>query len=577
MKWIYNMKISKKLISSFVLVALLAGVVGFVGLWNIHNIDQDYSELFTDYGIPIGDIGEVGMMFNDTRATIRDVLISTDDQEIDGYLQKLAELDKQISAGLTKFEAKIHTETTRTVFAELKENLAAYSSLEDQVVQMVRSGQREAATEQFYRVGTPIINEVAADIDHLFDEKRTHGQQLSSDLTSQSDRTINTMLAIVLISIIVAVLLGILISRMISKPVTHLMTAAERIANGDLDVEIVNAHRDEIGVLASSFRKMTDNLNEVMTHIQAASEQVASGSKQVSDVSVALAQGATEQASSIEQLSASIEEIASQTKLNADNAALANQLAEQTRSNATMGSEQMSEMLKAMDGINTASESISRIIKVIDEIAFQTNILALNAAVEAARAGQHGKGFAVVAEEVRNLAARSANAAKETTGMIENSVRKVEDGTKIANDTAAALKAIVCDVEKVANLVGDIATASGEQSAGVSQINQGILQVSQVIQANSATSEEGAAASEELSSQADLLREQVERFNLRKGHFPKALRGSEEIHPDVLRMLGQMSEKNRESYAAESQAAGGNSAAPRGGRIVLSDREFGKY
>lgn len=543
MKWLYNMKIGKKLISSFVLVALLAGVVGFVGLWNIKNIDRDYSALYTDYGIPTGEIGEVGMMFNDTRAKIRDVLISSDDQEIDEYVQKMADLDKQILAGLDKFEGKVQTEEMRTVFNELKENLDAYSILRDQVVQMVRSGQKEAATERFYKEGTPIISAVATGIDRLFEEKRTTGAQLSDALTAQSSRTVNSMLAIVGITIAVAVLLGITISRMISKPVTQLMTAAEKIANGDLDVEIVNEHRDEVGVLALSFRKMTDNLNEVMTHIQAASEQVASGSKQVSDVSIALSQGATEQASSIEQLSASIEEIASQTKLNADNAALASQLAEQTRNNATMGSEQMNEMLKAMDGINTASESISRIIKVIDEIAFQTNILALNAAVEAARAGQHGKGFAVVAEEVRNLAARSANAAKETTGMIENSVRKVEGGTKIANDTAAALKAIVCDVEKVANLVGDIATASGEQSAGVNQINQGILQVSQVIQANSATSEEGAAASEELSSQADLLREQVERFNLRKGNLPKALRGTDEIHPDVLRMLGQMAEK----------------------------------
>ncbi|MCH1639800.1 methyl-accepting chemotaxis protein [Paenibacillus timonensis] len=576
MKWLYNMKIGKKLISSFVLVALLAGVVGFVGLWNIKNIDRDYSALYTDYGIPTGEIGEVGMMFNDTRAKIRDVLISSDDQEIDEYVQKMADLDKQILAGLDKFEGEVQTEEMRTVFNELKENLDAYSILRDQVVQMVRSGQKEAATERFYKEGTPIISAVATGIDRLFEEKRTTGAQLSDALTAQSSRTVNSMLAIVGITIAVAVLLGITISRMISKPVTQLMTAAEKIANGDLDVEIVNEHRDEVGVLALSFRKMTDNLNEVMTHIQAASEQVASGSKQVSDVSIALSQGATEQASSIEQLSASIEEIASQTKLNADNAALASQLAEQTRNNATMGSEQMNEMLKAMDGINTASESISRIIKVIDEIAFQTNILALNAAVEAARAGQHGKGFAVVAEEVRNLAARSANAAKETTGMIENSVRKVEGGTKIANDTAAALKAIVCDVEKVANLVGDIATASGEQSAGVNQINQGILQVSQVIQANSATSEEGAAASEELSSQADLLREQVERFNLRKGNLPKALRGTDEIHPDVLRMLGQMAENNRASQEG-SKDAPGHPASPRGGRIVLSDREFGKY
>ena len=203
---------------------------------------------------------------------------------------------------------------------------------------------------------------------------------------------------------------------------------------------------------------------------------------------MALSQGATEQASSIEELTTSLEEVSAQTKKNAEYANDANKLAENAKNIAVRGNQQMQEMLTAMAEINEASNNISKIIKVIDDIAFQTNILSLNAAVEAARAGQHGKGFAVVAEEVRNLAARSANAAKETTDLIEGSIQKVEDGTKIANQTAEALNEIVEGVNEVAKIVDNIASASNEQAAAIEQINQGVMQISRVVQSNSVTS-----------------------------------------------------------------------------------------
>jgi len=208
--------------------------------------------------------------------------------------------------------------------------------------------------------------------------------------------------------------------------------------------------------------------------------------------------------------------VASQTKTNAENAGKANSVAEQTKDLAVAGNARMQEMLSAMDEINQSSNNINKIIKVIDDIAFQTNILALNAAVEAARAGQYGKGFAVVAEEVRNLAAQSANAAKETTALIEDSIRKAGDGTKIAKETAEALGRIVEGVEAVSSLVSGINAASTEQAAAIAQINEGISLVSQVVQANSATSEESAAASEELSSQAEALKKMIGQFRVKR-------------------------------------------------------------
>ncbi len=296
--------------------------------------------------------------------------------------------------------------------------------------------------------------------------------------------------------------------------VREISTVLTEIGKGNLNQTITANYNGDFIEIKDSLNNIIASLGQIMGDINTAAEQVTTGSKQVSNGSQMLSQGSTEQAGAIQQLTASIAEVSVQTKQNAVNANQANQFASEAKDNAEKGNMQMQQMLDSMVDINESSNNISKIIKVIDDIAFQTNILALNAAVEAARAGQHGKGFAVVAEEVRNLAARSADAAKETTDLIEGSIQKVQQGTKIANETASALKEIVDGIEKAAGLVSKIADASNEQANGISQINQGIDQVSQVIQNNSATAEQSAAASEELSGQAELLKEMVGRFQL---------------------------------------------------------------
>ncbi len=258
------------------------------------------------------------------------------------------------------------------------------------------------------------------------------------------------------------------------------------------------------------YRNIRNLLTTTVNNLTDTATQIASASEQVSSSSQSVAQGATEQASSLQETSATLEELASMARQNADNAKQANQIAQETRNAANEGAKSMSELEIAMAAINDSSDKISKIIKVIEEIAFQTNLLALNAAVEAARAGEHGKGFAVVAEEVRNLAQRSASAAKDTASLIEESVNKTQNGTEITKKVGESLNNIVTNVKRVTDLVAEIAAASQEQAEGVVQLNTAVNQMDSVTQQNASSAEQSAAASEELSAQAEGLTKVVD-------------------------------------------------------------------
>ena len=285
------------------------------------------------------------------------------------------------------------------------------------------------------------------------------------------------------------------------------------MASGDLSPEI--SKLSEKDIIGSSLQKMMDNMNTMFQDIHISADQVSVGSKQVADGASTLSRGSTEQADTITELSNAIAELAQKTKSNAEMADKAARLAETIKANAQSGNQHMNDMTDAVNDINEASSSISKVIKVIDDIAFQTNILALNAAVEAARAGAAGKGFAVVAEEVRNLAAKSAEAAKDTSSLIENSIEKATLGVRIAGETAESLAGIVDGINESTQLVVEIARSSEEQAHSIHQINAGVDQVAQVVQLNSATAEESAAASDEMSTQSVMLQDLISQFKLR--------------------------------------------------------------
>jgi methyl-accepting chemotaxis protein len=348
----------------------------------------------------------------------------------------------------------------------------------------------------------------------------------------------------------------------IVAPITEIRERLTNVAEGDLTAYVTGDYEGDHEALKMALNNTLDNLNEIMHSVKGSSEQMAQGSGQVSDSSQSISQGATEQAASLEQITASMNEMASQTKQNAENANQANQLAQSAQSGAEKGNEMMNNMLGAMSEIDDSAQKISKIIKVIDEIAFQTNLLALNAAVEAARAGVHGKGFAVVAEEVRNLAARSANAAKETTELIEGSIKKVDAGTNVANTTSESLQEIVGGIGKVTDLIGEIAAASNEQSLGINQVNQGLVQLDQVTQQNTANAEESAAASLELSEQANQLTEILKQFTLKSMGGGGDLSALNNLPPDILNAIKSLIAGNAGGSAVAALGAP-KAAAPK--------------
>lgn len=529
----------------------------------------------------------------------------------DPELGRLLEAIKEPHLRLHKSAAKIQQNAANKAQAQkifeqetltaLKETQGHLTSLKSRATELVAG--MSAAKEIYAKQTTPNLEQVSGLLRDIVTKTSQH-VMTDTEMLAAASSTRTGIISLAAIALPIGIFIAFIIARGIIGPLKKSCVMIQEMGAGHLDTRLGLDSKDEIGQMAQAMddfadslqdeiigslqryaqgdmsctvrprddkdeirgamQKLCQDLNDVLGQMQIAGEQIASGSGEVSDTAQALSQGATESASSLEEISASLNELSAQTATNAENANQANQLAVDAQQAAQQGSQQMEAMVAAMSDINAAGQNISKIIKTIDEIAFQTNLLALNAAVEAARAGQHGKGFAVVAEEVRNLAARSAKAAEETAELIEGSVEKTENGSKIASDTANALQGIFASISKTSDLVAEIAAASNEQAQGVSQINQGITQIDQVTQQNTASAEESAAASEELSGQAESMRQMLSRFTLSGQRRTAAVAWKA---PAV----------SSPRAAKQKPTSGWNEMTAPQPQIDLSDQEFGKF
>ncbi|PRC92987.1 methyl-accepting chemotaxis protein [Solimicrobium silvestre] len=511
---IANLKIGTRLGIAFAFILTLLIVVAFVGILNMSKMDTGTHELvhvaFVKTKLSYDALDNV----RGSMSRVFEMVGMTDDQEIGRVRERLQSNTTKFDDALNKLEPLMSTPEGKELFLKIKETHIGYINSVAKVLGLVSASKHDEASKLAYGETYAALHAFADTLRAMADLQQKHFEQggEQSEQTYASARNQVTVLSVL------AVLLGVFgavwIARSITVPLVKAVSLAETIASGDLTSQFGVQCEDETGQLMRALQEMNDNLMKIVGEVRVGTETILTASREISQGNLDLSSRTEAQAGALEETASSMEELTSTVKQNADNALQANKLAQNASSVATKGGSVVSNVVDTMGAINTSAKKIVDIISVIDGIAFQTNILALNAAVEAARAGEQGRGFAVVASEVRNLAQRSAAAAKEIKELIGDSVEKVEAGSALVNEAGATMTEVVTSIKLVTDIMAEITAASQEQSQGIDQINQAIVEMDNVTQQNAALVEEAAAAAGSMQEQASNLMEVVNVFKL---------------------------------------------------------------
>ncbi|MBK6853301.1 MAG: MCP four helix bundle domain-containing protein [Burkholderiales bacterium] len=517
-----DLKISTRLVLGFSALGALLVLIGAIALINVGSIGKEFDLVMEDRYVKINHATIIKNEVNDAARALRNVFLLTDAAELKQQFDELDASRKIIGDHLARLEQSVTDEQGKALLAKVVAARAVYLQTREKLFEQFKSGQVDAAKATLNKDNRAAQLSYMATLDDLIKRQEVLMQQAGVEVEASISATRFEVIGALLVSFVVGSLMALWIVRSTTGPLNLGVQVARGVSEGDLAQQFESGGQSETGQLLTALHDMKDRLAGIVGGVRSGAEGVATAAAQIAQGNNDLSSRTEQQASALEETAASMEELSSTVKLNAENARQANQLALGASGVATKGGEVVAQVVDTMKGINVSSKKIADIIGVIDGIAFQTNILALNAAVEAARAGEQGRGFAVVAGEVRSLAQRSADAAKEIKTLITDSVERVEQGSSLVDQAGRTMEEVVGAIKRVSDIVAEISAASAEQSSGVAQIEQAVTQMDQATQQNAALVEESAAAAESLRHQAQQLVDAVAVFKIAGSAGPVA-------------------------------------------------------
>jgi len=509
-----NLKIGTRLGLGFAAVLLFMVLVVGLGLGSLGSIQDRLEGIVHGNNVKVAAANKMLNAIRDVAGYATELVLLTDQASIREQMARIKAARERFADDKAALIKLIVLPEGKALMSRIEEAHAVAVPLNNQLVELGLQSRHEEATELLMQKAGPAVRATVAALEDMARFQSGLSEQASAAATAEYDRARKLMLGLGALAILMGVAIAWLITRSITRPIGEAVKVAETVAAGDITSRIEVRSKDETGQLMRALREMNDSLVKIVGEVRTSTDTIATASTQIASGNQNLSSRTEEQASSLEQTAASMEQLTTTVKQNSDNARQANQLAVSASDVAMRGGSVVNQVVDTMASINASSRKIVDIIGVIDGIAFQTNILALNAAVEAARAGEQGRGFAVVASEVRNLAQRSAAAAKEIKTLIDDSVGKVDAGSALVGEAGRTMQEIVESVKRVTDIMGEITAASHEQTSGIEQINQAITQMDQVTQQNAALVEEASAAAQSLQEQAGGLVHSVSVFKL---------------------------------------------------------------